>query len=125
MYTQPAYTRGAPRFCRTCKKVQVGTRKRVCPDCDKTRITDRYAKGRRLIIEAKSKPCADCGKSYHYCVMDFDHVRGEKTGSIAKMAMQSHKILLDEIAKCDVVCANCHRLRTQFRGGSLKPQIVL
>lgn len=65
----------------------------------------------RLIVEAaKSKPCADCGKFYHFCIMDFDHVRGTKKREVSKM--NSTKSVIAEIAKCDVVCSNCHRLRT-------------
>jgi hypothetical protein len=43
------------------------------------------AENRRLLQKAKSKPCHDCGKRYLYYVMDFDHVRGEKTGNVSMM----------------------------------------
>jgi hypothetical protein len=63
-------------------------------------------------------PCADCGMSYPYYVMDFDHRPGEvKTGHISDlMRSKGRKAVMAEIAKCDVVCANCHRIRTH--GGS-------
>jgi hypothetical protein len=45
--------------------------------------------------------------------MDFDHVRGSKAGNVSEMIGSATVMaLLTEIAKCDVVCANCHRLRT-------------
>lgn len=70
-----------------------------------------------VVREAKSKPCADCGHLFHYCCMDFDHRPGEeKKFEIARRGRSSGvETLLAEIAKCDVVCANCHRLRTWKR----------
>lgn len=63
--------------------------------------------------EQKRKPCTDCGYTFHPCAMDFDHVRGEKKLCVASFARRSAlKALIEEIAKCDVVCANCHRIRT-------------
>ena len=72
---------------------------------------------------AKDAPCVDCGKRYPPCVMDFDHREGEvKTGNISVLAKQwSWERTLAEIAKCDIVCANCHRIRTAKRGGWFDP----
>jgi uncharacterized OB-fold protein len=69
----------------------------------------------------KAQPCADCGKLYPYYVMDFDHRPGEtKSFGIAKYlsvesTTSSYAKLDAEMAKCDVVCANCHRERTYRR----------
>ena len=66
-----------------------------------------------IIAEAKSVPCVDCGQQFPTAAMDFDHVRGEKKYQIASMPFKgfSEEALLEEIAKCDVRCAVCHRLR--------------
>ena len=74
------------------------------------------AEHRRIVVAAKSRPCADCGFRYPPHVMDFDHVRGTKRWEIgrAKGAVTT-AALREEIAKCDVVCANCHRVRTHQR----------
>lgn len=52
--------------------------------------------------------------------MDLDHVRGEKRFKVSQAVQLAYAAtidgLIDEIAKCDVVCANCHRLRTEARG---------
>jgi hypothetical protein len=63
-------------------------------------------------------PCADCSKTYPWYVMDYDHVRGEKKFnlSIAGSKMFSLEKIDAEIDKCDVVCSNCHRIRTFERG---------
>jgi hypothetical protein len=63
----------------------------------------------------KNKPCMDCNQFFPLECMDFDHipVRGPKLFSIGESSGQvSIQLLNEEIAKCDVVCANCHRIRT-------------
>ena len=68
-----------------------------------------------IIREAKDKPCSDCGVQYPYYVMQFDHVRGEKKFNIGQGWNNSIQALTEEIAKCDIVCANCHAERTYQR----------
>lgn len=62
-------------------------------------------------------PCADCGMKYPYYVLDFDHINGKKTTHISEMIAQGNARwrIFSEIAKCQVVCANCHRKRTHER----------
>jgi len=73
-------------------------------------------------------PCHDCRARFPYYVMDFDHVRGThkrkhrrlKGGlaglGIATMAATaSWKTIRAEVEKCDIVCANCHKIRTHKR----------
>ena len=69
---------------------------------------------RKVVLEAKDRPCADCGIKYPPFVMDFDHVTGSKKFniSVATNSASSLKSLLAEIDKCEVVCSNCHRFRT-------------
>ena len=63
----------------------------------------------------ESSPCTDCGVSYPYYVMQFDHLADKELtpsrlvtyGSLAKMRR--------ELAKCELVCANCHAARTYRR----------
>ena len=75
------------------------------------------AKIRAAMRTAKDRPCADCRGEYPYYVMQFDH-RGDKEFTISaflrERGMTLERILL-EIAKCDVVCANCHAERTHQR----------
>jgi hypothetical protein len=59
-------------------------------------------------------PCADCGELFPYYVMDFDHLRDKKR-AVSNMRSYSEVKILEEIAKCDLVCANCHRERTYQR----------
>jgi hypothetical protein len=65
----------------------------------------------------ESTPCCDCGRSYVYLAMDFDHVTGDKEGDVCRMVQNvTLTRLKSEIAKCEIVCATCHRLRTYARG---------
>ena len=78
----------------------------------------RRAGNREYIIAQKSKPCMDCNKTYPYFVMDFDHVRGEKKYCLSVSNRLSREKIDEELAKCDLVCANCHRIRTFSRACS-------
>jgi hypothetical protein len=65
-----------------------------------------------LISIKENEPCKDCGISYPYYVMDFDHLR-DKTYEVTKLINScSMRKLKAEIEKCEIVCANCHRMRT-------------
>lgn len=69
----------------------------------------------------EGKPCADCGRPFHFAAMDWDHLPGhEKVGQINRLLLGYNKeVVLAEIAKCELVCANCHRVRSYERGESL------
>jgi hypothetical protein len=70
------------------------------------------------MIELKSKPCTDCGGTFPVCCMDFDHRAGtNKSHNPGSMFAHhySRECIEKELAKCDLVCANCHRIRTQKR----------
>lgn len=71
------------------------------------------------IDELKSKPCTDCGYSFPSCCMDFDHLDGtKKVDNISAMIgnrTTSREKIYEEISKCELVCSNCHRIRTHQR----------
>jgi hypothetical protein len=80
----------------------------------------RYARMIAWRDALKSVPCQDCEGWFDPICMDFDHRPGEhKVMSIADMFARAGKmpkcVILEEVAKCDIVCANCHRLRTKRR----------
>ena len=62
----------------------------------------------------------DCGYKEHAIALDFDHRPGtEKVHDIAYMVgSRTWTAIIEEIAKCDVVCSNCHRVRTYMRRGN-------
>lgn len=67
------------------------------------------------LVEQKNAACKDCGGSFDSECMDFDHVRGRKLFNIGANRPHARSRVLIEIAKCDLVCSNCHRLRTKRR----------
>jgi hypothetical protein len=113
-------TNGKPQhWCRTChcayQRHYYEERKKYYAELQAHRVK----RNRAMIREAKNAPCADCGLSFPYYVMDFDHRPGEiKDFALANVTTQtriSGERIRAEIAKCDVVCANCHRIRTWMR----------
>lgn len=87
----------------------------------KEKTSKRRIKQRRIVDEyireyKESRPCMDCKQHYKYYVMDFDHVNG-KSFTISGYRNYTHNldVIKEEIAKCEVVCANCHRIRTHTR----------
>lgn len=66
-----------------------------------------------LAVYKEDYGCADCGYNTHHVALDFDHIKGEKSINVcnAKSISQAKK----EIEKCEVVCSNCHRIRTYKR----------
>jgi hypothetical protein len=87
---------------------------------------EKYLERTRKIVEEtrkfvygylKNHPCVDCGES-DLIILEFDHVRQQKYMAIGDM-VRNHKsleMIADEIKKCEVRCANCHRRVTAQRG---------
>jgi hypothetical protein len=96
-------------------------------DRQAARQRDRRRKLVRYIQEYKSgKVCADCLEDYPYWMMDFDHLSDKKFNlSSCSKHTTSLAVIITEMAKCDVVCANCHRNRTFNRMLKTGESIVL
>jgi hypothetical protein len=72
---------------------------------------------RWIQAQKEASPCTDCREFYPFYVMDYDH-RGDhpKTYGIALLYRRASWVKIKaEIAKCDLVCSNCHRIRTHKR----------
>ena len=84
---------------------------------EKVSIAKQKAYLAQYLRDLKTKtPCVDCGINYPYYVMDFDHVRGVKHANVMELVSTLSKKRIDqEIAKCEIVCSNCHRIRTHMR----------
>jgi hypothetical protein len=90
------------------------------------RVRSRQAATLELLRGARRRPCMDCEDTYPPYVMDFDH-RDPTKKSFAitdgNSLLKNRAELIEEVEKCDVVCANCHRMRTYaaFFDGTLRP----
>lgn len=80
---------------------------------------NRRDRGRNFIVNyLKSHPCVDCGED-DFVVLEFDH-KGDKERNISDMVQNRVEKIEEEIQKCEVVCANCHRRRTSKQLGWYK-----
>lgn len=97
-------------------------RKNLCRRCwaegTRGRMLKMRNKKRKALLAYKDRPCADCGGMFPHYVMDLDHVRGEKRFALSAAIGKNRPMeeFLEELKKCDVVCANCHRVRSHARG---------
>ena len=77
----------------------------------------RRQQRRQVFLEGikKLRGCVDCGYNLHAIALEFDHRGDDKLKAVSQMTSHTFLKLLAEIAKCDVVCSNCHRVRTLTR----------
>lgn len=116
---------GLQRRCRLCQK-QLGKLHYLKNKNDyKNRAIAQKEKIRTFLIDYREgKPCVDCGICFPTWMTQFDHVRGQKLFSICS-DKYSHTLsqIIEEIEKCELVCANCHAHRTYMankRRGKVK-----
>lgn len=108
----------------------------ICKECSRKRSKEYYndnqsdhkktvsSNRRRRVADAKlfvlnlvsKSKCTDCGNKDHR-TFEFDHIRGIKKNDISSLVGggYSTKFIQEEINKCEIVCANCHRIRTFTR----------
>lgn len=106
-------------YCKPCRRNydnalwQDGNKKKTKKE---TRLLLRKKREEFLIEELKNG-CVDCG-SRDIRVLQFDHLR-DKVANVTQMLCDGYSIarMREEIKKCEVVCANCHSIRTQERSG--------
>jgi predicted transcriptional regulator len=81
------------------------------------RQNDRRNKVRSYLQDVKQDSvCTDCGENYPYWIMEFDHL-GDKSFTIGDACREGRtlEVIKAEVAKCEIVCANCHKNRTYMR----------
>lgn len=116
-----------------------GKRHTACRDCTRLQIRAHYDRNteyyvekalrrnksnreecrRRILEYLYCHPCVDCGEA-DPVVLEFDHIdRSTKTAAVSMMVQRfmSWRVILQEIEKCEVRCANCHRRRTATQCG--------
>lgn len=116
--------RGRQAWCRPCRKVYDAAyhKKRAVVRRRQTVLR------RRAIVEwvrsLKDAPCVDCGGRFHPAAMHWDHLPGTTKRDDLGRLVNGHgrRAILEEIEKCELVCANCHAVRTfERRRGVAQP----
>lgn len=104
-------------LCTKCSSIQTLSEKAhtkyLCKTCDTTKTLARKELNQELIYNILDKSsCMDCGYT-NPIALEFDHRDPTtKLFNIADGYLRSKEELILEVSKCDIVCANCHRLRT-------------
>lgn len=80
----------------------------------RVRDAERRKEIKAKLAAYKARPCKDCGLRFHPDAMEFDHCRGRKSFSLSNPPANLRRVAA-EIVKCDLVCSNCHRVRTAAR----------
>ena len=116
-YRHAANRSGREGRCKVCRNAD----RRACakgdPVTQALRTGAAYRKRRDWIWGLKSNPCQRCGNSYHPTAMDFDHLPGfKKVFEVNGQGMMRTRTAVEaEIAKCQLLCAVCHRIVTWER----------
>lgn len=75
-------------------------------------------KHNRIALIKLERGCMDCGYNSNAFALEFDHLPGsDRSRTVASLTYASWERIWIEIEKCEVVCANCHAIRTANRGG--------
>ncbi|HEY6286720.1 MAG TPA: hypothetical protein VIX20_13735 [Ktedonobacteraceae bacterium] len=103
-------------LCLNCgKTARVGmTQCQECANYNTQRLLERRMSYKRKAVEYLGGKCIDCGfRAEIIAVYDFHHVSGEKKTTIARMldTVKSWTRIQEELDKCVLLCANCHRIR--------------
>ena len=142
---EPDDQNGAPRRrCGRCERVLPASafnrhgagRQWWCRECFRAYFRERGSRHLAQVAASRTRrraaahdfierylschPCSDCGE-VDLTVLEFDHRRDKRAAvSTLRYAATGCAALAEEVAKCDVVCANCHRRRTARRAGWLR-----
>jgi hypothetical protein len=118
------------------RRKALGQRDNYCRVCRADYKHEHYAKNRQRYIDLAQRrkravaaeraayliaffemhPCVECGEA-DPVVLEFDHLEGKEFTISQGIRDRSWATVQDEMKKCEVVCANCHRRRTARRAG--------
>ena len=111
-------------FCRPCRAAYgrehyEANRQRYIDQAAQSKRRLRLERTKYLIVYFETHPCVDCGER-DAVVLEFDHLRDKAFDIGTKLIHRTWESVLEEIEKCEVVCANCHRRRTARRQGTIR-----
>lgn len=116
-------------FCRPCrsaygKEHYAANRQRYIDQAAASKRKLALRRTRLLLEYFETHPCVDCGET-DPVVLEFDHLRDKSFAVAQALTRRGWQSILDEIEKCEVVCANCHRRRTAERRGALRAVLTV
>src|SRR3989344_393054 len=111
----------------TFKSKATGLRHSQCRECTRASLRVHYVKNKSYYLSKTKKrteaknyiysyllmhPCVDCGEK-DPVVLEFDHKR-DKVKAVSQLIRKgcTLKVIKEEVGKCEVRCANCHRRKT-------------
>lgn len=108
-------------YCRPCRAEYkqahyTANRQRYIASARRRKRTLVAERTEFIVDYLREHPCVDCGER-DPVVLEFDHLGDKEFGIGQGFRDRAWQSVLDEMAKCEVVCANCHRRRTATRGG--------
>lgn len=114
--------------CRPCRseygREHYAANRQKYIDAEARRKRARAEHRMRLLVEYfRLHPCADCGEG-DPLVLEFDHLQDKSFEISRGFSGRNWQSILDEIAKCEVACANCHRRRTAQRAGHVRAIVL-
>lgn len=117
--------RGLEKVCKACWREKIRAYRQVKCQHGEREVNPRRQEIRTYLDEIKlSRGCTKCGYKEHPAALDFHHLsQQDKVATIASLysTLNLQKILA-EVAKCEVLCANCHRIETYHQKHPLKPE---
>ena len=102
---------------KTNSKINLKSRSKQCNVCERKRIVAKQKEKQEVINAYKlGKGCRKCGYKEYACALDFHHINhNKKNKSISRMIDDNYSLdkIFKEIEKCELLCANCHRVHHQ------------
>lgn len=93
--------------CKTCLRLRLESNRDVHKEAQKAAI--RFKKD--SLVRARGGKCLDCGGTFPSCCFHFDHRNPMEKSFHISMSIPD-VALEEELKKCDMVCANCHAIRS-------------
>jgi len=115
---------GRQPWCKSCKREYAAAHYQANKARRQADNKRRHNEFLRWYIGLKAgRPCSDCGYVFHPAAMQWDHLPGSsKVADVAVLARRGNRQrVLDEVAKCELVCANCHAVRSCARRDATYP----
>ena len=117
---------GLQVLCKSCQSKNTRSwyaenREQQRANIKRNKIANRLIVRRKVAEYLLTHPCVDCGQT-DIIVLEFDHVAGDKIDTITMLMQRnsSWEKISNEIKKCVVRCANCHRRKTASEGNHWK-----